>query len=198
MATSVPYEEGHLLQQIAAGNERSFAQLVDHHWSKIYSMAVAYLKSSTLAQDLVQEVFLTVWQKREGLPDLRSFDAWLFIIARNALLGALRRNRQLYTSSDHFFADLVEPVQSPDRQYDFKQLKQLLKAGIEQLPPQQRLIFQLSHEQGLSHEQICEQLGLARQTVKNHLVRAMITLRTYLQSKGDLFIVLLINIIINL
>jgi RNA polymerase sigma-70 factor (ECF subfamily) len=189
MSPSIPYNEGLLLRQIAEGNEKSFSILVDHHWNNIYSMSLAYLKSSTLAQDIVQDVFLKVWLKREELPQIKDFNSWLFILARNALLSALRTSKRQANYGDSLLDDLVEPNQSPDRYYDYKQLNELLQQAIEQLSPQQKLVFQLSHEQGLSHEEICERLGIARQTLKNHLVRAMITLRTYIQSNGEWLIV---------
>jgi RNA polymerase sigma-70 factor (ECF subfamily) len=186
---SLPYNEALLLRQVAEGNEKSFSVLVDHHWNSIYSMSVAYLKSSAVAQDIVQDVFLKVWLKREDLPAIKDFNSWLFILARNALLTALRTGKRQANFGGSVLDDLAEPVQSPERHYDYKHLNELLQQAIEQLPPQQKLVFHLSHEQGLSHEEICERLGIARQTLKNHLVRAMISLRTYIQSKGELFIV---------
>jgi RNA polymerase sigma-70 factor (family 1) len=182
------YDEQVLLQQVAKGDERSFALLVDHHWNKIYSMSVAYLKSSSLAQDLVQDVFIKVWLKRDELPAMKDFNAWLFILARNALLDALKKNRRITITNEQTLEGLLEPAASTEQHYDFKHLNELLQQGIEQLPAQQKQVFRMSFEQGLSHDEICDQLGIAKQTVKNHLVRALITLRTFLQSNGELFL----------
>lgn len=185
------------MRQIAEGDERSFSVLVDHYWNRIYSMSLAYLKSSTLAQDMVQDVFLKVWLKRQELPAIQDFPSWLFILARNALVSALRSNKRQANSGITGLEELAAPHVSPDRHYDYKQLNELLQQALERLPGQQQQVFRLSHEQGLSHEEIGERLGIARQTVKNHLVRAMITLRTYIQSNGELFFVLMtaINIL---
>ena len=198
MKTEPPYDEQLLLQQVANGDEKSFAILVDHYWNKTYSMAAAYLKSTSLAQDLVQDVFIKVWLKRADLPEMKDFASWLFILTRNALFDSLKKNRRISNTNESTLEGLLEPVFTTEHRYDFKQLNELLQKGIEQLPSQQRQIFRMSFEQGLSHAEICEKLGIARQTVKNHMVRALITLRTFLQSNGELFLAFMISTLLLL
>jgi RNA polymerase sigma-70 factor (family 1) len=191
-----PYNEQLLLQEIANGDERSFAVLVDYHWNKLYAMGVAYLKSSSLAQDIVQDIFIKLWLKREELPAIKDFNSWLFILTRNALLDALKKNRRIINTDESILEGLLEPAASSEQRYDYKHLSEVFQKGIEQLPPQQRQVFRMSFEQAMSHDEICDKLGIAKQTVKNHMVRALITLRTFLQSNGALLTLFLTSILL--
>ena len=84
-------DERLLLQQIAEGSENAFAVLVAQKWNNIYWQALSYVKSSYKAQDIVQDVFLKIWQERHKLPGVDRFDSFLFIIARNHIVSALRK-----------------------------------------------------------------------------------------------------------
>lgn len=178
-----PYDEPVLLARIAKGDESAFSHLVDQYWNKVYAVAMAYLKSSVQAQDLVQEVFLKVWVKRAGLTEIRNFESWLFIITRNMLLHSLKKIKPNIVATDEVLHELATPA---EEHYDYKRLEALLQQGIAMLPPQQQAVFKLSREQGMSHEEIAIELGIAKQTVKNHLVKALLTLRTFIQSYGEL------------
>jgi len=180
------YNEKELLSKTAGSDERAFEAIVDHYWNKIYSIALVFTKSPELAKDIVQEVFMKVWSGREGLPEIKKFDAWLFIVARNEILNSMRKNRPLYPVDLYIAQQNRENAFSPEEALGFKQLQELIKKGVELLPPQQKLIFKMSREQGISHEKICEELHLARSTVKNALVKALVFLRNYIQLHAGL------------
>ena len=84
-------DEKLLLLQIAEGNEKAFAVLVERKWNNIYLQALTYLKSAQAAQDMVQEVFIRIWQNRKKLPAIESFVSFVFILARNEIISALRK-----------------------------------------------------------------------------------------------------------
>ena len=133
---------------------------------------------------------MKVWSGREGLPMIKKFDAWLFVVARNAIFNSMRRKARFYPA-ELYLAELAgERALSPEEALGFKELQQLIQEGVELLPPQQKIIFKMSREQGISHEEICAELNLARSTVKNALVKALVFLRQYIQLHAGLYLVL--------
>jgi RNA polymerase sigma-70 factor (family 1) len=184
-------EENVLLQQIAAGDEKAFAVLVERKWNNIYSQALTYLKSTHYAQDVVQEVFLKIWQKRKELPKVERFDSFLFIIARNHIVSELRKRINSSLALDNF--DFVEENFVPDKTLSQKNLRQVLLKAINLLPQQQRTAYLLSRDEGLSHEEIARQMQLSKETAKKHICRALNFLRTYVRAHSDLPVIFLIT-----
>jgi len=77
------YNEPALLLKIAEGDESAFRKLFEHYWDNIYSVALAFTKSPVIAEEMVQDVFVKIWTKRQYLPEVQKFSDYLFIIARN-------------------------------------------------------------------------------------------------------------------
>jgi RNA polymerase sigma-70 factor (ECF subfamily) len=191
LAGEYPYNEKALLQLVAEGDELAFTQLFNRYWNTVYAQSLAYLKSVTLAQDIVQEVFLKLWSKRQSLPAVDRIDNFIFIMARNEIVSQLRK--KLPSAADNDLpVHLPEQVLQPDKQLSFRQHNQLLENAVAQLPPQRKLVFTLNRYDGLSYEEIAQQLGISRETVKGHMVKALAFVRTYLVTHGDLLLLLLV------
>ena len=188
MISPILYNENELAARLAAGDEGAFVQLYHTYGNKIYSLALMYLKSVELAKDAVQEVFLKLWVRREKMGKVENLEAFVFIVGRNHIIdqlkGKLANPRMHETALDYLPDDLL----LPHHRVDLKQLQKNIAEAIEKLPPQQKNIFRLSREEGLSHEQIAQRLGIGKETVKNHMVRALNTLRTWLHQTKALIL----------
>ena len=185
MSTHLTYTEHELIQQLAEGNEEAFKQFYNQHWNRIYSLALAYLKSATQAQDIVQEVFLKVWTRREQLKNVEKPEAFVYIMGRNEVLNALKKKISLAAIDEQANDYLPDDYLLPNQVVDLKEMQQKINRAIDTLPPQQKLIFKLSREEGLNHEQIADRLGIERATVKNHIVRALNSLRQLLKGEKN-------------
>ena len=171
-----------LLRLVADGHRPSFTVLYDRYWKKIYATSLHYLKSPEWAQDLVQDIFLKVWVKRSMLPGIESFESYLFIIARNELVSAIRKKVAAAPLPEQ--QEITATAELPDNALNLKQTEQLIADAIAQLPPQQKLVFTLTRQAGLTHEAIARQLGLNTRTVNNHATRALLHIRQYLREQG--------------
>ena len=181
------YDEKLLLQQIAEDNEQAFSRIVEHYWNNIYSQALAYLKSSYAAQDVVQEVFIKVWEKRKGFTDIDRFDSFLFIIARNHIISELRKKIMLPVNDD-LEETLKEENNTPDKRLSLKQSHEMVAKAIDLLPGQQKIAFLLSRDEGLSYEEIAIRMQLSKETIKKHIGRALNFLRTYIRTHSEMII----------
>jgi RNA polymerase sigma-70 factor (ECF subfamily) len=184
------HNEQELIRRVAESDETAFTLLLRHFWNKVYTQATIYLKSATLAQELTQDVFLKVWAARSELLRVNNFSSWLFIITRNEIISALRKKGHEQTTPSE---TMEEDLWIPDQQLQYKESYKLLLQGIEALPPARRKVFKMSRLEGLSYDEIAEQLQISRNGVKDHIVKALLFLRTWLSTHtGDTFFALLL------
>jgi RNA polymerase sigma-70 factor (family 1) len=194
MLTGDVHDEGYLLTKLADGDALAFDELFHLYWDHVYSAALIMTKSTAIADDLAQEVFISVWKQRDQMGVMRNFKGYLYTNVKFMVHKKLRRIKveeayKNFLVTKHA-SNLLKPEQ--EESFDLKQLLATLEHGIAQLPAQQQCAFRLSREQGLSHEQISEVMGVSKKTVKDYIVRAIAYLRPYLrQYSGYIWIALL-------
>jgi RNA polymerase sigma-70 factor (ECF subfamily) len=182
-------DEKALIELISGGDQKAFAQLVDMHWNKIYSHALAFLKSSIRAQEITQDIFLHIWNKRDKLRNIENFNNYFFILGRNRIISAMRK--KLMKPFVEVSLNQVEELYYPDRQLETKQTWEFLVKGIEELPPTRKIVFKMSRLEGLSYKKIASQLHISKNTVKDHIRLALTQLRQYAHTHLDHFILIL-------
>lgn len=180
------YNETALLLNIAQGNEAAFRTLFDQHWDNIYGVAFAFTKSPTLAEEIVQDIFLKIWLKRDQLPQVKNFNDYLFIIARNHIISLLRKKTTEQPFTEHLQNYFSEMGANPEEQFVCRETEHLVHRAIEQLPPQQHLVYCLSREQGFKQEEIASQLNISVHTVKSHMNKALQFIRHYLHAHAGM------------
>lgn len=195
MAAKVLYDERELLIRIADDDETAFRNLFHQYWDNIYQVSLMLTKSPDLAEDMVQEIFLKIWLKRKSLPNVENFSGYLFITARNHILDELRKRVKDISFSETLIEYFQQSPGTPEQHLLHKESTALLQKAVESLPDQQKKIYQLIREKGLSREEIAELLGISKNTVRNNMARALQSLRQYLQQHSDglLFFVCLIE-----
>jgi RNA polymerase sigma-70 factor (ECF subfamily) len=170
-----PYEERELLYSIAKGDEAAFGRLFHAYHQRLGAFIYRLTESFPATQEIVQDVFMRIWLKRETLPEVGSFEAYLFVAARNHALNYLRkvaRERALEAARKE--ATAVAPADAdPDERFE------LLEQAIAHLPPQQQNVYILHRRQGLSHAEIAERMHLSVETVKKHMSLALRSIRAY-------------------
>ncbi len=186
MATGNTYDEKQVLDSLSKGNELAFTQVFDRYRPRVYSVALNLLKSSTLAEEVVQDVFLKVWQKRENLPGIKRFDAYLFMMARNNIYDHFKKLAH-ETEACKFFMGKADFIENTDYQMIEGEYTEILKQAVNKLTPQQKEVYLLAKEQHLSHEEIAKELNISRLTVKTHMAQALKLIRIRLEKNIDLY-----------
>jgi RNA polymerase sigma-70 factor (family 1) len=191
MHSASVHSSHYLLVRVAAGDQAAFRLLYNEHWQNIYGVAFVLTRSTTLAEDMVQEVFAKVWLKRDELPKVEKFREWLFLVARNHIFNELRRQRRddrLVGGLVNYFAtqrDGHEQIADPEQALLHKESSRLIRESIERLPAQQQTVYRMARDQGMTREQIAETLGLSTNTVRNHMTQALRSIREYLEKHAD-------------
>lgn len=183
--------EKELFRLIASGDAHAFRAVYDQYQRKVYFIAWRLLHSEADAEDVVQEVFSRIWRGRNSIERIENFNAYLNTLVRNHIFNRLRKKA-------HENAFLVKSTRDIESQNDninagleFKDLETQLHQAMKSLPPQQRKVFQLGRLDGWKHEEIALEMGISRETVKKHMMAAVRTIRSLLNSKGKMALLLI-------
>lgn len=173
------YEETVRLKE---GDREAFNQIFDRYHNKLIAYTVTIVKSSAVAKDLVQETFIRLWLNRMNLDPSHSLGGFLHTIARNLALNHLKKAGYDQKLKERIWVEIQDEQESDRLEESIfgREISGLLERAIDQLPPQRKKIFILSREEGLSHKEIADILGISRNTVKNQIVSALKNLHTYL------------------
>lgn len=166
----------------------SFKRLFDTYKNRVYGYVLAIAHSPYAAEEITQEIFIKLWLCRDILHGVDNLDGYIFTIARNRTLNYLRKanyDKRLLRELQNLAMPQYNNVE--DRAV-VSEYEQLLRDALSRLSPQRRLVYQLSRDGGMNHEEIAEQLHLSRNTVKNHMVEALRLIRSYLGQHGSLLI----------
>ncbi len=174
-----------VLRALSAGEERAFRKLYDHYAEKVYSVALLHFKQPELAEDLVQTVFLKLWENRTGLGEVQSFAGWFYTLTRNTIISTLRKQGSQASYLDFLQQRLGLLPVYPEQDLVRKEQLQLIRRGIQQLSAQQRMAFTLQCDEGLSYKIIGERMGISPNTVRVHLFKAMESLRRFVQTHNN-------------
>lgn len=158
------------------GNGEAFMQaLFKSYYRPLGNVIFRVVQDRAVAEDLLQDVFLRVWHNRETLVIGTSYKAYLYRAAMNAALRHAERSKRQVGWDE---ANVTEPGRDTTaEQLDAQDAEQLVAAVLEALPPQCRVVFLLSRQEGLSYQQIAEALDVAPKTVENQMGKALRILR---------------------
>lgn len=183
MATESFNNEKDWLLQVSRGDEGAFTHIFNAYRNKIFTVAFKFTESETAAEEIVQDVFLKVWLKRDQLPEIKDFDSWLFIIARNHTFSYLKQIARLGKIEEDLKKNLVMNTPSADARLLEKNYEAILHEAISRLSARQQEVYRLSKEEGLKREEIAQKMGISPETVKIHLGNAMKIIRAYCMAK---------------
>lgn len=168
-----------LLLALKNGEQTAFKKLYEKYNYSLYIHAYKKLGDEELVKDLVHEVFLSIWEKRENLCVNGSLSAYLHHAVRYKVIDHISSK---YTADKYrqFQSFLDQQTTPTDFRVRERMLASIIDQEIENLPPRMREVFQLSRIEHLSHHQIAEKLGITKQSVRSHIKNALRILRVKL------------------
>lgn len=177
-----------LLGRIAMRDASAVAGLYDRHARTLYSLVHHILRDTAEAEDILQEVFLRVWEKAATYdPVLGSPMAWLVRIARNRAIDKVRsrRSRPVTQSADETLDDrlfdAVAPTPDPERATSESEQQRALAGALSRLAPEQRVLIEQAFFMGYTQAELAERFGLPLGTVKTRIRTGMLAMREHLQ-----------------
>ena len=181
---------------ILLGEEKGFKQVFETNYPGLLRFARAYVNDEQDAEDILQNVFLTLWEKRASMRADTNMNAYLLTVVKNHCMDFLKHRQvmerysinqqtaqQLETSFNYYAVSKLEP-----EQMDIESLERLAEKAINDLPEQCRRVFELSRYEGLKYREIAEKLGVSIKTVETHISHALKILRITLKDSFLLWI----------
>jgi RNA polymerase sigma-70 factor (ECF subfamily) len=180
MSRPLPYNESVLLSRLAQDDAEAFSTLFLHHYDSIYTAASNLLKDKAAAEDVCQQVFVTLWEKRHQVGRIESLSSYLFVCARNQIIARFKKQTILQNYQRHQLRQPPTGAPDPEHLLIGRQQTSLVQQAIRLLPPKQQQAFRLSRDQGLAHKDISRIMGISVPTVKEHISKSLAFIRKFL------------------
>lgn len=173
MGNALNDQEREVIEQLRDGSKEAFRLMFDEVGPKIYAFALSYLKNEFEAEELLQEVFLKLWEVRSSLDSSRNLKSFLFKICINLIYDFIRRKNIEQVYLDYSGKNNPSSGDNTWHEVIYNDMLNNLQQLIAAMPEQRQRIFRMSKEDGLSNEEIADRLNLSKRTVENQLYRAV-------------------------
>lgn len=187
-------KEKKLINRLKRGDERAFKKLYDKYASEIYGFSLSLVKSKDHAEEIVQDVFLKIWNLKEDLDSDLSFKSFLFTIAKNLSLNILNKAANDLDFRNELFHTKEKFSSTTQNHLLNKEYNLIKKTAINSLSEGRKQIFLMSRERGMSYEEISNELGVSVNTVKTQMKKALKSLRFYLSKYDDFDFIIVLTI----
>ncbi len=186
-----------LLLLLQKDEKVAFYLLYERYYRRLYSFVLRYVKIEADAEEIVQEVFIKIWESRKKINIYSSFESFLFTIAYNTTINLLRNRLKEKKYLDYLKTlNQIENTPNLDDEIHFNELNEKVKSALNELTPRQKEIFHLCREEGLTHAEVAEKLKISVNTVKKHMANALALLKSKIdnnQVPSILFILLFLS-----
>ena len=185
------HNEKELLTQVSQGDRQAFQVLYKACYPLIQRYILLFEPSPSILDELTQDVFVRIWEKRDRLEAVESFKGYLFLVTRNVVFNFIRalKVRQKVKELDESSGP---PVNDLENELLFKQYYEMALEAMNKLPPGRRKVLKMSIDDGLSLDEIATELRISRSGVKKQLYAATAYVRQYLQEHGEITLALII------
>jgi RNA polymerase sigma-70 factor (family 1) len=186
MRTYSDFNDNELLSFLRSGDHTAFTEIYERYWKTLYALAYNRLRNIQAAEDIVHEVFTSLWNNKEQA-SIKNLPAYLATAVKYLIIGNLRKvaTHSDYLDSVEYYSDvvLIDPIENLHN----KRLLALLQQEVERLPEKCKLVFKYSREQHKSVKEIADELQISPSTVENQLNKALGRLKIVLKNFNILF-----------
>ncbi|GAA3959526.1 RNA polymerase sigma factor [Mucilaginibacter dorajii] len=185
-----------LCERMKRGDIDAYRQIYDRYHSQLYYYALRFLKMPELAEDVIHDVFLKLWEIREQLKPEFGIVGYLYKISRNQVFKLIKKISTEAELRSKVIGIIEEQCIEAEANLQWNEYAQLLGGAIDQLPPQCKKVFNLCRQEGKTYDEAAQILGISKHTVKEHMMTAMKNIKKYFRQNADIvFSLLLIELL---
>lgn len=165
-------DEKQLIRQLRQSDKNAFTSLYEMYWRQVYNFSRLYLYNQSIAEEVVQEVFIKIWERRDLIKENENFKGLLFIVTRNLIFNQHKKsvNEEFYKMT---VLSAIESSYNLEEEIEARNLSEYIDQLIEELPPRRREIFNLSRKEHKNYKEIAEILHISEKTVENQISEAI-------------------------
>lgn len=172
-----------LIKELNKNSGKAFDELYRQYSPKLYNFSLSLMSDEVEAEEIVQEVFVKIWEKRQSVTINGSFESYLFTIAKNTFLNKLRRTETHRAFINYEKGD-AEPSAELDHEVEYNELTTIYQRAIDRLSPRRKEIFNFSYKEALSNDEIADKLGISSKAVRNQKNMAVMEIKKYISQLG--------------
>lgn len=179
-------EESKYISRIRKGDSKAFEFIYHRYKEKVYLFSLKIIKSPELAEEIVHDAFLKVWEKRAMLNPDQSFNAFIHTICKNLVLNSLKKAAHSKALSEEIKNSYWLMQSSQEDEITSEEYRSLLLSALDKLPNKRKIIFQSCKLEGKSYQEVAEQYQISKNAVKDHVVKAGKFIKEFVLSKAEL------------
>jgi len=164
-----------LIKALSQGDQDAFRTIFLNYFPKVKNFTTHLLKNETIAEDISQEIFVSLWELRETLSAVHSFDAYVYRMAKNAVINQIKR--EAYHGEYIKYESYKPDDYIIEEELFAKEIQLLVELTVNKMPEQRKRVYNMSRQQGLKNDEIADQLHISKKTVENHLNMALKEIR---------------------
>ncbi|GGZ14855.1 DNA-directed RNA polymerase sigma-70 factor [Echinicola pacifica] len=192
------FEEKTLIKSLKKGDEKAFKAAYDLFFPSLFRYSIKFLKSKELAEEVVHDVFLKLWNHRERLHDDGLLSPFLYKICKNHILNTLEKaSKNPVLLNEITAAQIFSKDTGPEDLLIARELESSIKNAIDSLPPIRQHVFKLCRVEGKSYEEAASILGITTGTVNSHIIKANRSLKAFLKLSINFLLISLSVFLMN-
>lgn len=171
-----------LVLQLGNNDKTALDELYNYYYPRLYSFAKRFLKVEDDINDILQDVFVKLWENRKNIKNVETFNAWIFTITKNTVVSYFREKIKLTEFESRVKEMATTEGYLTDTTAEYDDIKGKVGQLIEKLPEKRKQIFKLSREQGFSNKEIAAEMGISVKTVEDHIMHSIRFLKDNLKA----------------
>jgi len=183
-----------LLCSLKRGDNEAFERIYDLFWESLYAIGYNRLQSSTDVEDIIQELFVDLWNKRETIRVNESLRTYLFTAMKYKVIDHIRRSKVKNVSFEDATLEAQLATETTDSNLSFSELYDQLREGIDRLPERCKLVFKMSRDEEMSAEEIASTLNVSKRTVETQIYKSLKHLKKSLNDYAYLLILIVCSL----
>lgn len=185
-------DDNELLKALKKGDIKAFDEIYYKYHKMLFAYALKFIKSHADIEDLIQKIFVIIWEKRANINPEKSFNNYLFIIIRNEIYDLLKKRALTAYYNDQIFNE----IEDTNEDIEMKKLVEIIYSLIEKMPERRRQIFMMNRDLGLTYKQIAKELSISENTVDTQIRNSLNYLRSELPKRINSSTLLLVSLLI--
>jgi RNA polymerase sigma-70 factor (family 1) len=181
-----------LCERLKSGDVDAYRLIYNRYHSQLYYYALRFLKMPELAEDVIHDVFLKLWEIREQLKPEFGIAGYLYKISRNQIFKLIKKISVETELRSKVISIIEDQVLESEASLQWNEYEGLLGGAVDQLPPQCKKVFNLCRQEGKTYDEAAQILGISKHTVKEHMMAAMKSIKKYFRQNADIVFSLLI------